>query len=201
MAIAALDIRGAKVLVVLMPKVCSISIREAVSRLVPNTWGDYQHDFRRARWPNYTRIAFVRNPWDRLVGAWADKIRKRYDQDDPQMFSGFVRYGWPMDMEFAQFAEAACSMPDEQRNCHFSLQVPLLTQADEWCVDFLGRFERIAADWNRLRAMFPKLGELPHAHSSEHEPYTAYYTPELRKLVRKAYALDITRFGYTFGGK
>lgn len=113
------------------------------------------------------------------------------------MFTGF-QYGWSADISCEDFIRAVCKMPNGDRNAHFSSQAVQLTIGGEWCVDFLGRFERMSQDWRRLRAIYPVLGELPHAHRSTHEPYQSYYTPGLAKLVREAYSDDIEKFGYSF---
>lgn len=61
----------------------------------------------------------------------------------------------------------------------------------------MGRFERISEDWSILQSKFdfPDLG---HAHKSEHDHYSKYYTRTSKRLIAEHYSEDIECFDYEF---
>lgn len=143
----------------------------------------------------YFKFAFVRNPWDRLVSSyfylraggsgdrdrqWAE--RNLFDYPD---FKSFV-HGWLTD-------EAIWSgihfVPQHFFICDQSLRVKM---------DFVGRFENLAADFKAVAERLNIETDLPHANRSEHRHYTEYYTPALKERVASVYAADIAAFGYGF---
>jgi hypothetical protein len=91
-------------------------------------------------------------------------------------------------------------MDPKARDHHFSEQYPQLLCGGEWCVDFLGKFETLEADWLTLNEHFPT-SPLPKRGVSKHTDYKTYYNRRLRAQVEKAYERDIGTFGYTFGGR
>ena len=177
-----------RALYVMVPKTGTRSI---VAALGLPKHPPYVSDCRRHNWPGYFRFAFVRNPWDRLVSVWVEKI--------DAIFSPFRIYGWTPALPFRDFVRAVCAMPPDERDHHFAPQAPLLRYAGEWCVDFLGRFERLNEDWRLLSQAAGWKAPLPHINRSEHKPWREYYTPELAQLVRETFAEDANLFGYRYG--
>ncbi len=83
----------------------------------------------------------------------------------------------------------------------FRNQVDYLVDADSTVmVDFIGRFERLQEDFDRVAAR-RGLGriELPRVNASRHSDYADYYTAAMAETVRRHYARDIEAFGYRFG--
>jgi hypothetical protein len=66
-------------------------------------------------------------------------------------------------------------------------------------VDYIMRFENLADDF---RTVSGKLGipaaRLPQYNRSNREHYSKYYDAALCDLIRKRFAPEIERFGYTF---
>ncbi len=66
-------------------------------------------------------------------------------------------------------------------------------------VDYVMRFENLADDF---RSVCATLGiptvDLPQYNRSSREHYSKYYDDNLREFVRKRFAPEIERFGYTF---
>lgn len=163
-------------------------------------------------YPNCFIFAFVRNPWDRIVSLYANKIKSDpdyndRDENDEQFSNGaakwFACYGgiFRGGMTFAEFVQAIAVIPDEESNNHFRSQYLFITDKhNATIVDFLGKFEHLTDDFNTLKnlAGLPTDTSLPHKMKSEHSDYRLYYTEELKGLVAQRYKRDIEQFDYSF---
>lgn len=141
------------------------------------------------------RFTFVRNPLDRLVSCYAQKIvlyARRL-----QLPLHFWRYGrlFNPEMSFAEFVEAVASVPDRLADPHFRSQHTFFYDKGTAMVDFIGKFEQLSTDWQKLSQQ-TGLGPLPHYNRSPHPPYAQMYTPELVQLAAQRYADDIALLGY-----
>ncbi len=139
---------------------------------------------------SYFKFAFVRNPWDRLVSAfhnftqqeehfeWSDPLRRYPD------FRSFC-----LDFPTSRWPEWI----------HFRPQLYFLSVDGRLAMDFVGRFERLEADFETVRrtvGLDPK--RLAYVRPSRHEPYLDYYDETTRAIVGEVYAADIEAFGYRF---
>jgi hypothetical protein len=204
-----------------LPKNCLVHKHAGVDKIIE----DFGKDFFSKRFS----FAIVRNPWCRMVSLYCFKrsqwmariksephllkrpIAKYYLNDD---FRGFVR--WWINLSF-------------KRGCHYhagnSQQIDWLIDGNgEIVVDFVGRFERLRQDHQKimsrlhvdnrpvrinrirnLRTHFqrrnfrPKFKTLPHINRTRHKKYPHYYDGPTRKLVGNAYRKDIEIFRYRFG--
>lgn len=147
-------------------------------------------------------FSFSRNPWDKIVSVWRDKVEKQWSEDYPypqfripyfQQFSG---------KDFIFFVKNMMS----NKNLHLEPQSKL---CDLHLIDFIGRFENLQQDFD---IVCEKVGipqqQLAHKNSSnwtykskniKTKHYTEYYDDETRQIVAKKYAKDIEYFGYKFG--
>ena len=138
-------------------------------------------------------FAFVRNPWDRLLSTWKDKVVQQWDE----------KYACPRFRIqcFKQFYNQSFSffiknmMPG--KNVHTEVQSNLFDYNN---THFIGKFENLHEDFN---IVCDKIGipqkKLPHKNKSKHKHYIEYYDDETRKIVEEKYAKDIEHFGYKFG--
>ena len=151
------------------------------------------------------KFAFVRNPWDRLVSCYAQKVA--FVPKDPRFKPanlnppGQDRF-YPF-MPFAEFVEAVHATPDEEANIHFRSQHAVVCDPrGEIMADFVGRFERLREDFVHVAAGIGAPGlELPHrlkSEARESSPYTDFYDERLKRLVGVRYEQDIETFGYSF---
>lgn len=151
---------------------------------------------------NYFKFAFVRNPWDRIVSCYIDKVLyppKNYRQ----LFS---EYSWyRSDLSFEEFVKRISLTPDKYADQHFKSQHSFLTDhAGQLAVDYIGKFEHITQD---MKYVFEKIGvapiEIPHVNKAKVKTkhYTEYYDHQTQKLIAERYKKDIELFGYSFEQK
>ena len=185
------------------PKVANRSMKIAIASYTGMQW---QGDIHHAPWHftplallrdnDYFRFGFVRNPLDRLLSCYAQKIV--YHQRELGMPSLLWRYGKTFDknMTFAEFVEAVAKIPDRVSDIHFRSQHTFFYHRKKLMVDFVGRFEQLEQDWNLLRQKFGLPG-LPHQNRSSHVDYRQAYTAELAAIAARRYERDIDLFDYT----
>lgn len=126
-------------------------------------------------WHTYTSFAFVRNPWDRTVSAYAHLTGHRISFNEFLNERDFLRtHMWPFSK-----SQTYWTHDDDRRQL----------------VNVIGRFEKLSVDFASL---CPSAPSLSHVNSSEHKPYREYYTDETRERVATLFAEDITTFGYSF---
>jgi chondroitin 4-sulfotransferase 11 len=164
----------------------------------------------RGEFREHFKFAFVRNPWDRLVSCYSDKVMdaRRAGESPfrhvPSERGSRLYRGMP----FAEFVETVCEIPDEGSNMHFVSQHRIVCGPAEdrsIMADFVGRFENLSADFAEVarRIGGGKRLELPHrmrSASRESRPYTEFYDDRLKDLVHERYREDVEIFGYSFAG-
>ena len=157
------------------------------------------------KYRDYFKFAFVRNPWDRLVSCYVQKIA----ENDPAFHLGFAME-YPQTrlykgMPFPEFAEAICQVPDDDANPHFRSQYKTVcgegTNGPVVLADFVGRFENLGRDF----AYVTETIGAPHLKLSHKLPskgrsssYRDYYNDRLKKLVHRRFRQDVEIFGYSF---
>ena len=176
------------------------TLRDESCQLLPNTW-DQQRvphtplnhltlqelvDYgllTSAQLNAYFKFCFVRNPWDRLISEIFCPWMSPY-------FS---------ELSVDQRIRKACALattPSGIAN-HLRLQQEFI-QSDGLQMDFIGRFENLAADFNQVCRILGIAATLPHYNYSAHWPYPEYYDEESQALVAATYQRDIEAFGYAF---
>jgi hypothetical protein len=164
--------------------------------------GEYQGHF---------KFAFVRNPWDRLVSCYSEKVMdvKETELGEPPFRKVPSEKGSKLykGMPFAEFVETVYEIPDDEANVHFVSQHEIICGSGRdkpIMADFVGRFENLAADF---AIVAERIGgaqrlQLPHklrSTSRKYRPYTEFYDDRLRNLVYERYREDIEIFNYSFG--
>ena len=139
---------------------------------------------------SYFKFAFVRNPWNRLVSCWHNKIL------DSNYF-GLEETQLNELKEFGNFVEWVEREGMQHRDRHTQLQVELINMDD---LNFLGRMESFGPDFTKV---CDRIGIAPEQVkaanvSAERMSYRDYYTPELRDRVGRIYAADIEALDYEF---
>lgn len=144
---------------------------------------------------SYFKFTIVRNPWERLVSAlaWTDQKWVRGEELAPAEFEREVRRIHGV-LQEARATGQAPSIPPFL--CPQSLYV--LDHDGALLVDFIGRYERLDADWRTIGERLGVNIPLPHRMRSHHRDYREYYTDETRALVGEMFASDVKLFDYSF---
>ncbi|MGI0015552.1 MAG: sulfotransferase family 2 domain-containing protein [Nitrososphaera sp.] len=165
-------------------KVCTRSILNVLERNSEFTENGSWIYYRRRPYKDYFRFAFVRNPWDRVVSCYEEKVigRKLFPDCWGENFKFFVKYICRQDLRVA--------------DRHIRLQSSLFPLRD---VNFIGRFESFTEDFSYVckKLNFPYEDHI-HLNRSKHEPFHTYYDEEDVALINQAYAIDVKNFGYKF---
>ena len=143
-----------------------------------------------AFYKDYFKFAFVRNPWDRLVSCWVNRVLDRnYFKFSPEETEKMKK--------FENFVEYVRGFNIEECNLHFRLQRKMI---DFPHLDYLGRLETFEDDFREIcRRLDIKCDTVKSRNvSAGRKSYRDYYTPELRDKVFQIYQKDIQIFGYQF---
>ncbi len=144
---------------------------------------------------SYFKFAIVRNPWDRLVSAlaWSDQKWVRKEELSVVEFEREVHRLREM-LHAPRPPGQPLAIPPFL--CPQSLYV--LDQDGTLLVDFIGRYERLDADWLTICRRLGIEAPLPRRMRSHHRDYRDYYTEETRRLVGEMFASDMEAFEYSF---
>lgn len=131
----------------------------------------------------YFTFAFCRNPYDRLVSVYFDKVKK-------QQLPLYRRW---KDKSFQQFASDICDMPTRKMDGHLLPQIYFIPEY----IDFLGRFENLKNDFHVItNQLFPITFDNRKYNSTQHKHYSEYYNKALKDKVYTKYKEDFERFNY-----
>jgi len=155
-------------------------------------------------------FAFVRNPYARLVSAWADKFQGKPLVAGNSFIDLYLTHraaidpGLPQGPEqtlpFAQFVDFAIASSGQRINAHWQSQDDLLNMPGLG-LDFIGKVESLPHDFGRVldhvgadQRIRRMIGV--YHNTSQHWPWPDYYTDALAARVRRAYERDFDRFNY-----
>ena len=143
-------------------------------------------------WEQYFKFTIVRNPWDRLLSAWKNKVQKQWIilPSAPYRLNAYKKY---KDKSFSYFVKNVDPSIDRHTRCLSNL-------IDLKNINYIGRFENLQHDFDVIcnRLCIPQQ-QLPHKNVTKHAHYTEYYNDVTRVIIERIYAKDIERFGYKFG--
>jgi hypothetical protein len=162
-----------------------------------------------SRYQDYFKFTFVRNPWDRLVSCYSQKLldvtKESMGQRSSLSSSGSgieLYYGMP----FGDFVRAVYEIPDEKANIHIASQCRTICDEEGHIMaDFVGRFETLGKDFSYVAEKIgaPEL-QLPHLLRSSNRSgrsYAEFYDDRLAELVYQRYKKDVELFGYSFSSE
>jgi len=158
-----------------VPKVANSSIKVALCKLLANRpeegirksadrfWRENTHGETSLVTPeeanelseSHFSFSFVRNPFDRLIAAYNNKLIEIQEVPLPMRRMGLT-HGMPFD----QFIDCLSATASEDMDNHIRPQSDLLFDGDRLVPKFVGRMEHMRKHWIKLRKRM-KLEELP----------------------------------------
>lgn len=207
---------------IFIPKVASTSIKKVIAEAlnIPSPNPSRPEGFVHARnypfsqksdlltkYKNYFKFCFIRNPFDRIVSCYSNKITQ--DKDHSDMFhtrgvsKAFAnRYGnlFQANMSFDEFVLRVSEIPDSQADAHFQSQwLRTVDKKGQSLTNFIGRFETLQEDFKYVcdTIGFP-WKNLPELMKSSHHCYKDHYCKKTIRLIEERYHEDLRRFNYSF---
>ena len=200
-----------------VPKVANSSIKASLCRLLNEEpdgdikttadkfWKDHTHgetslitpqQARRLRKTHFS-FSFVRNPFDRLVAAYNNKLLEIEDVPRPMKQMG-LRHGMP----FPQFIDIVCQCNPTELDIHVRPQSDMLLANNILVPKFVGRMEHINEHWQALRRRMkreslPVLGKLPQKNvrrQGRSDILEQFNSAKLIDAVLERYAQDFEYF-------
>jgi dermatan 4-sulfotransferase 1 len=143
---------------------------------------------------DYLRIAFVRNPFDRILSCYRDKVLATHHRS-------FTRFGIAHGDSLRKFINIIKDVPDNHAEQHFRSQSAELIHNDNLVPDFVGRFETIDSDWHQVQSLALDqcgliLDDLPHVNKSSR--FDIEMDNETRADIATRYKCDFESFGYSY---
>lgn len=142
-------------------------------------------------------FVFVRNSWDLEYSLYKYILGhpNHHRHEELKKYADFAHY---LKTEYYKHLERKSQNPEPQ-----ALDRQMAYVCDESgqpIVDFVGRFETLTEDFNRVLATlgFPQLATLPHLNISTKGDFRKQYTPQLVDYVAQMRARDIAFFEYSF---
>lgn len=135
---------------------------------------------------SYYSWAFVRNPFDRLLSAYIDKIVNKT--------KGGL-YPYRHCNSFTEFIYEIRNLDLNSCDRHIRLQSTLFPND----INFVGKLENYENDLNNLLNKFNMQNANVHINKTNHTSYIDYYTNETMKIVGDMYYKDFKKLGYELG--
>lgn len=132
------------------------------------------------------RFCVIRNPWDRLVSVYSNKVSMR------------LMYPECWDRDFTYFVSFVSMQNLNRCDAHLRRQTALFPCKD---VDYIARVENFSSDMDHVLNEVLNLGvTIVWEGAIEHPDYRTYYNDETRALTAELYADDIAFGDYKFDG-
>lgn len=170
-------------------RVAKVGTRSILKVLTNHTQLDqdgYHLSFDAAKYKDYFKFAFVRNPWDRVVSCYFNKVVTKFHPPFAECF----------DKDFNYFVNYIARQDLTKADIHIRLQTCLIPLKE---VDFIGKLENMENDFQYvLNTIGLNDIAIPHENVSGHDHYSTYYNKKTKAIIAEKYKQDIQTFGYNF---
>ena len=163
------------------------------SRARSMTPASYEHSRQtRGGWS----FSVVRHPVLRLYSCWNNKV-----VENENLSARFLAMGVHKGMDFAAFVDVVAATPDDDCDVHVQSQIRFVTHEGRVLPDFVGRVERLRADWQHIRYQIwlhtgQELKSLPEKNVRQSAPPKPeeIAAPEVIAKIEARYAEDMRLF-------
>ena len=196
------DYHSTRSIFVHIPKTAGTSVGEAI-------YGDWVGHvplsrfaaFDERKFRKYFKFSFVRNPWDRLLSAFA-----HLKGNGEPLAAREVAWSETHLSSIATFEDFVLKLRDAEfrglivNDVHFRPQVDwiILPGSDQIAVDYLGRFESLDEDFAQIARRLGVRKPLAIRKASQRPPYREAYSAAMRGIVDEIFQKDIKLLGYEF---
>jgi len=102
-------------------------------------------------------------------------------------------------MTFQDHAIEPIGLYNAKLNSQFNEQISWIIGKDgRLLVDFVGRYERLEEDFEKICSILGIRKKLPHKNVTRHLNYTEYYDSRTIEIVKEKYRRDVEFLGYDF---
>lgn len=105
------------------------------------------------RWPRHPVVTFVRNPYDRFISFYQNKILGPEKGNGEEFLPHLRRLGFSPGMSIRQVADLMSRIPIEYMEHHCQPQWRILLLGDSVHPSYVGRMETFAADWEPVNTL------------------------------------------------
>ena len=188
----------AKAVLIHIPKTAGTSIRNGFFK------GEYEGPVQGdlpEEWQGYFKFAFVRNPFDRLISAWKmftsgmDNTEWKYPEDGDRELTLKQFLKIAMDESIPVYVKNRPTFELKLRH-HAIPQTHPFYCLDE--ADFVGRYESLAEDFQKICDKLQLEGELPHWNKTDRGSYRQYFDDETKAMAFDFYKEDVEKLEYEF---
>lgn len=181
---------SARVLGKSWPQAQNIAVKRHFSRSLgrnpPHPSAAQSARFLGERWRDYTKVCFTRNPYERVASDYFWRLRTT-----------------TIKMSFIEYLKLIESGSSKSGFLHYGgvSNWEMMTIKNNMQMDFVGRFENIEADYERMLTriglpVVPLMFNMKKG-SSHHEYHKIYGSAE-KAAVRKLFAAELGAFGYQY---
>lgn len=136
------------------------------------------------------KCTVVRNPFDRVVSQYYH--RKKTNQNKLN----------ELNISFNDWVHLVFKEQDPQFLDNYTMFMPQL----EWLtdndgnllVDFIGRFENLNEDFEKIKRKLNAKAALPHKKKTKHKKYRDYFNKETKDIITDWFKKDLEYFKYIF---
>lgn len=156
----------------------------------------YKIIFREKEFSEYFKFAFVRNPWDRVVSAYEFLRDGGITESDKKWSKKVI----PQYSKFNEFITGWLDRKNVYDQIHFMPQYEFLRLGKvKPMVDYVGKFECLQEDFEKICDKIGKKSNLEHKNKSERKKnYRKYYNSKTKEIVKEVYREDVNLFEYKF---
>ena len=179
-----------KLLFIHIPKTAGTSISKSLN--IPK---DHEHKTlqqiikNKSELNKYYKVAFVRNPYDRLVSLYNEKKETGWLYKDIN-FKKFIKFIYT---DISKISNDP-NLENHSKPCSFWLKYDKQIN-----MDYIGKFENINDDFNFICNTLNLDNKiLPHMRKRNKMHYSKYYDIETINIVKKYHKEDLILFNYKF---